>query len=102
RAQAGGNGVFASGGVHFPTQTYQAGNYWVDVVFDPAATGDTPPVFTSSATFSLPENTTLVGTVKATDAENNPLTYAIAGGPDAALFTINATTDQLTLVSAPA
>jgi hypothetical protein len=32
----GGNGVFAYGPSSFPTQTFNATNYWVDVVFDTA------------------------------------------------------------------
>ena len=43
----------------------------------------------------------LAGTITATDANGNPLTYAIAGGADAALFTIDAQTGLLRFVSAP-
>jgi hypothetical protein len=32
---AGGNGVFLYGAGGFPTQTHNASNYWVDVVFQP-------------------------------------------------------------------
>jgi hypothetical protein len=32
---AGGNGVYIYGAGGFPTQTFQATNYWVDVVFEP-------------------------------------------------------------------
>jgi len=32
---AGGNGVYLYGAGGFPTQTYNASNYWVDVVFGP-------------------------------------------------------------------
>jgi hypothetical protein len=32
----GGNGIYAYGPSAFPTQTYNATNYWVDVVFVPA------------------------------------------------------------------
>jgi len=38
RAPAGFNGVFAYGGTQFPTQTFSAVNYWVDVLFTPAST----------------------------------------------------------------
>ncbi len=31
----GGNGVYLYGAGGFPTQTYNATNYWVDVVFRP-------------------------------------------------------------------
>ncbi|WP_173202481.1 DUF4082 domain-containing protein, partial [Geobacter sp. SVR] len=39
----GGNGVYKYGTSGFPTQTYSGNNYWVDVVFSPAASGDTTP-----------------------------------------------------------
>ena len=32
---SGGNGVYVYGASAFPTDTYNAGNYWVDVVFTP-------------------------------------------------------------------
>jgi len=42
----GGNGVFRFGASAFPNQSYQATNYWVDVVFSttPPAADTTPPV----------------------------------------------------------
>ena len=48
------------------------------------------PVFTSAATFSVAENTTTVGTVAATDAdEADSITgYVVIGGADEALFLI--------------
>ncbi len=100
--QIGGNGVYAYGaGAQFPTQTYNATNYWVDVVFDPPGGANSPPVFTSGASFSAPENGTLVGTLGATDPDGNGLTYAIAAGDDRALFTINASTGELRFLAAP-
>jgi len=40
----GGNGLFVYGGSSaFPTQTYLASNYWVDVVFSPTPATPTPP-----------------------------------------------------------
>jgi Ca2+-binding RTX toxin-like protein len=59
------------------------------------------PVMTSAATVSVAENQTAVLTVTASDPDGDALTYAIAGGVDAALFTINATTGALSFVSAP-
>jgi VCBS repeat-containing protein len=100
--QVGGNGVYAYGaGVQFPNQTYNAGNYWVDVVFDPPGGANGPPVFTSGAAFSTPENSTLVGTIGATDPDGNALTYAIVAGDDRAFFTINASTGELRFLTAP-
>jgi len=44
-ASAAGNGVFRFGPSAFPNQSYQASNYWVDVVFStsPPAADTTPP-----------------------------------------------------------
>ncbi|MBK9488883.1 MAG: cadherin domain-containing protein [Haliscomenobacter sp.] len=67
-----------------------------------------PPVITSdgggpTAGISVPENTTAVTTVTATDPENLYGTpkFSITGGADAALFTINAATGVLTFLVAP-
>ena len=59
------------------------------------------PTFTSDSSFNLVENENSVGTITATDADaNSNLTYSISGGDDASLFSIDATTGQLTLQSA--
>ncbi|NLQ04564.1 Ig-like domain-containing protein, partial [Cylindrospermopsis raciborskii] len=60
-----------------------------------------PPVITSSSTFSVTENTTAVGTITATDADSDPLTYSISGGLDESLFSINSSTGVLTFKTAP-
>ena len=67
---------------------------------------DTAPVITSNgggtaATVAVAENQRLVTTVTAVDAEASSLTYAIAGGADAARFAINAVTGALSFVNAP-
>ncbi|HEX6706807.1 MAG TPA: cadherin domain-containing protein [Albitalea sp.] len=66
------------------------------------------PVITSNgggatASVSVAENATAVTTVTATDADLPPPTfvYSIAGGADAARFTINASTGALAFVTAP-
>jgi methionine-rich copper-binding protein CopC len=46
-AAANGNGVYLYGGGGFPTNTFQATNYWVDVVFDTNATDTTAPTVTA-------------------------------------------------------
>ena len=59
------------------------------------------PTFTSDSSFNLVENENSVGTITATDADaNSNLTYSISGGDDASLFSIDATTGQLTLQGA--
>lgn len=100
----GNNGVFSHGGTGgFPTLTYNATNYWVDVTFQQAGNPATnqAPVITSPAAFTLAENKTAIGAVTATDADGNALTYAVAGGTDAAHFTIDSRTGALSFVKAP-
>jgi hypothetical protein len=59
----GGNGVYRYGASGFPTSTYNATNYWVDVLFTNSLTGDgTPP--------------TVTGTTPAADETDVPLTVA--------------------------
>ncbi|WP_020558403.1 Ig-like domain-containing protein [Thiofilum flexile] len=55
----------------------------------------------STATLSLPENSTTVTTVTASDIDGDPLTYSISGGADAALFTIDPSTGALSFNTAP-
>ncbi|MEE4192394.1 MAG: Ig-like domain-containing protein [Halieaceae bacterium] len=57
------------------------------------------PVITSGASFSVPEGTTAVGQVVATDSDGDTLNYALSG-PDAALFTIDGS-GNITFVGAP-
>ena len=40
---------------------------------------DNAPVFTSSATFSAAENQTAIGTVTATDADGDSVTFTVSG-----------------------
>jgi len=47
---AGGNGVFQYGPVGFPTQTFNATNYWVDVVFSTTADQTAPVISGITAT----------------------------------------------------
>jgi hypothetical protein len=55
-----------------------------------------------TATLAMAENTTSVTTVKATDPDRNTvLSYAIVGGADASLFSINPSTGALAFKIAP-
>lgn len=57
----------------------------------PPPTANNPPAFTSAATVNAAENS--AGTIyqaTATDPDGNPLTFSLAGGPDAARFAITA------------
>ena len=59
------------------------------------------PAFTSTAAFSVNENQTAVGTVRATDDAEDTVTYAITGGADSAQFQIDAGSGVLSFRSAP-
>ena len=48
-AGASGNGVYKYGASAFPTDTFNATNYWVDVVYGTGAPDTTPPVVSSVA-----------------------------------------------------
>ena len=58
------------------------------------------PSFTSSATFSAPENQTTIGTVVASDAGGQSISYSISGS-DASSMSINSSSGALTFNSAP-
>jgi len=59
------------------------------------------PVLTSDPSFSIAENTTIVGTVTASDPEGDDFTFALAGGDDAGFFAIDADTGELVFVALP-
>jgi Ca2+-binding RTX toxin-like protein len=59
------------------------------------------PDFTSPDAFLIAENQTGIGAVVADDPEGQAITYAIAGGADTALFSINPVTGQLSFKAAP-
>ncbi len=58
----------------------------------------TAPTFTTAASQNIQENTADVFTVVASDNQSATLTYAITGGADASLFTINSLTGVISTV----
>jgi Ca2+-binding RTX toxin-like protein len=63
---------------------------------------DLPPVITSGALVSIPENTQAVQTETATtDAASTATSWSISGGADAAAFTIDPVTGALAFASKP-
>jgi serralysin len=74
-----------------------------DVAVTIIPVNDNTPVITSIGNPSISENSTIVTTVTATDADlpSQPLTYSIAGGSDSTLFTVNPSTGELAFVTAP-
>ncbi len=97
-ADDGGDNIYdvtveVSDGVQSDTQAIQ-----VTV----ADLNDTAPVIISGAAFGIDENLTAVTTVTATDADTvGALSFAIDGGADAGLFTIDAATGALAFAAAP-
>ncbi len=63
------NGLYLYGNGGFPTSTYQAANYWVDVVFQPLAPDTTPPTVTSTTPASGATGVSLSTSVVATMSE---------------------------------
>ncbi len=61
---------------------------------------DNIPIFTSPAAVSAQENRRTAYEAAATDADGDPLVYSLSG-TDAALFTINATTGEVSFIAAP-
>lgn len=97
----GGNGVYGYG-AGMPGSSWAASNYWVDLTFDPTDPANNhAPSITSAATFTSPENRANVGIVTAEDADGNAIAYSITGGADAARFTIDAQTGQLSFIDTP-
>ncbi|HEY9817021.1 MAG TPA: cadherin domain-containing protein, partial [Candidatus Obscuribacterales bacterium] len=63
-----------------------------------------PTFVPGSGVVNVPENTTLVVDIEATDdsnSEGNGLTYSLSDGADQSLFTIDAATGELSFLSAP-
>lgn len=59
------------------------------------------PIITSGNAVSVEENQTAAIDVNATDADNDTLTYAITGGADASLFSIDSASGVVTFDNAP-
>ncbi|PWK76985.1 uncharacterized protein DUF4082 [Aminobacter sp. AP02] len=85
-ASGSGNGLYAYGsGSIFPTSTYNATNYWVDVLFNPA-TENMVPVANNDTGFTSPYQTALAIQGSAllandTDADADPLTITGVSNP---------------------
>ena len=58
------------------------------------------PVFTSATTFEIPENQTEVATLKASDVENQNVTFSL-DGEDVDELVVNADSGELSFVNAP-
>lgn len=68
---------------------------------EPIRVQDTAPTFTSTDTISIPEGTTTVAKIVASDAKSRTIRYAIAGGADANKFVVDPDSGALSFVSPP-
>lgn len=100
--------TLTGGGVHnlLASDTDAAGNVGTSTPISFVLPANTPPTISSNgggdaASVSVAENTTAVTTVSATDPNGDTLTYSIAGGADAALFTLDAASGALAFKAAP-
>nr|WP_246728472.1 DUF4082 domain-containing protein [Microvirga terricola] len=106
-AAAGGNGVFAYGATStFPTNTYDATNYWVDVLFAASGSGtNQPPVANNDADFVMNQDTSLTiaaATLLAndTDPDGDPLTITGVSAATHGSVVFNASTNTITFTPA--
>ena len=82
----GANGVYRYGGGGFPTNTFQASNYWVDVVFDTTAADTTPPTVIArtpaAGATGVPTTTAVTATFSepVTAGDASPCTLTGPGG----------------------
>ena len=100
-APASGNGVYAYGATSiFPTGTYNAGNYWVDVVYTKTPL---PPVANNDSGFVADENgsvTIAASALLANDNDPNGLPLSITGvsSPTNGTASYDASTQSVTFV----
>jgi hypothetical protein len=102
---AGGNGVYAYGGTSttgiFPTNTFNAANYWVDVVFTPSSGANQPPVANNDSGFTTTQNTALTIAAAAllandTDPDGGSLTITGVSGAVNGTVSFNSQTNTVT------
>ncbi|WP_225703695.1 DUF4082 domain-containing protein [Bradyrhizobium cenepequi] len=103
---SGGNGVYSYGGTStsgiFPTSSYNAANYWVDVVFAPSGGGSNqPPVANNDSGYTTTQNTAVTIAASAllandTDPNGDPLTITGVSGAVNGTVSFNAQTNVVT------
>ncbi|MFC7533549.1 DUF4082 domain-containing protein [Actinoplanes sp. GCM10030250] len=81
----GGNGVYRYGASGFPTGTFQATNYWVDVVFDSSAVDTTAPTLSARAPAAGASGVPATGAVTATFSEPVTAASLTLAGPSGAV-----------------
>ena len=101
-APASPNGLYIYGnGNLFPTSTFSATNYWVDVVFSPTSAVNHAPIAVSDSGFSATQNTPLIITASTllandTDPDSDPLSITGASGGANGIASFNSQTNSIT------
>lgn len=101
-----GNGLYTYGsGNPFPTSTFNASNYWVDVLFEPSAGGNMPPTAANDGPLQVSQNTPLAiagSTLLAndTDPESQALSIVGVSYPVSGTVTFDASTNTVTFTPA--
>jgi hypothetical protein len=101
---SGGNGVFTYAGTPtFPTQTYNAGNYWVDVAFNTLANDTNVPTLTAESPAPSATGVPWSAAVTATfskPVQQSTISFTLKNSSNAAVpatFSYNSTTNVATL-----
>ncbi|MBB5534796.1 DUF4082 domain-containing protein [Rhizobium giardinii] len=98
---SGGNGVYTySSGTAFPTSSFQAANYWVDVVYK-RSTVNTVPIASNDNGFTVSNSNSLsiaAATLLANDndADSDPLTITGVGGATNGTVAFNSQANTVT------
>ena len=88
---SGGNGVFADGATSvFPTNTFNASNYWVDVMFVPVPTPTSIAVTPANSTLQIGGTQQFTATATYSDNSTQNITWEVTwGSANTAAATIN-------------
>lgn len=106
-APSGNNGVYTYGaGNLFPTSTFGATNYWVDVVYSPASGVNRPPVAVNDSGFSATQNSPIAIPASAllandTDPDSDVLTITDVSNGAGGAVSFNAQTSTVTFTPNP-
>ncbi len=102
-APAANNGVYAYGSNSlFPTTTFQATNFWVDVMFNPSTgTSNQPPVAVNDPGPTVTRNTPVTMTAASllandSDPNGDPLTITAVSGASRGTVALNTTNNTIT------
>ncbi len=106
-APASGNGVYAYGSNSvFPTNTFQAENFWVDVMFNPSTgTSNIPPVAVDDPGIAVTLNTPITisaASLLANDSDPNGDPLTITAANTASNGTVSLNTQNNTITFTPA